>query len=157
MVRTADRTWRPDRTHDAALAPRGEVEQDIFGTGWAFPIGLDGRSGVALTSGLQTIERSIRLILQTAKGERVMRPEFGSDLNLLVFAESNATTAGSADFYVREALDMWEPRIEVENVRVDWSQNNQGLMLIEITYRVKQTNDVRNLVFPFYTIPEGGE
>jgi phage baseplate assembly protein W len=86
-----------------------------------------------------------------------MRPMFGSEIHLLTFAENNATTAGLADFYVRQALAHCEPRIEVENVSVSFAQANRGIMLIEITYRVKATNDRRNLVFPFYAIPEEEE
>jgi phage baseplate assembly protein W len=130
---------------------------DFVGRGWVFPIGLDIRGRIALTTGFESIERSIRLILQTARGERVMRPQFGSDLHRLVFAENNATTAGLGDFYVRQALARWEPRIEVENVGVSWSEADRGAMVLNITYRIKATNDRRNLVFPFYAIPEEEE
>jgi phage baseplate assembly protein W len=127
---------------------------DFIGRGWAFPVGLDLRGRVEITSGTGTIERAIRVILQTVRGARVMRPQFGSDLHLLVFAENNATTAGLADFYVRRALARWEPRIEVENVALSWADADQGAMSIDITYIVKATNDRRNLVFPFYAIPQ---
>jgi uncharacterized protein len=127
---------------------------DFIGRGWAFPVGLDLRGRVELTTGTGTIERAIRVILQTVRGARVMRPQFGSDLHLLAFAENNATTAGLADFYVRRALARWEPRIEVENVAVSWADVDQGAMSIDITYIVKATNDRRNLVFPFYAIPQ---
>jgi phage baseplate assembly protein W len=127
---------------------------DFVGRGWAFPVGLDLRGRVALTSGVESIERAIRLILQTVRGERVMRPQFGSDLHLLVFAENNATTAGLADFYVRQALARWEPRIDVENVAVSFGDADRGAMMIDISYKIKATNDRRNLVFPFYVIPE---
>ncbi len=132
-----------------------EEDQDIVGRGWAFPVGTDVRGRIAMTRGPgETIERAIRLILQTVKGERPMRPEFGSDLHLLVFAENNAATAGRAEYYVREALARWEPRIVVETVDVSFSETSRGIMLIDIDYRVKATNDMRNLVFPFYSIPE---
>lgn len=134
------------------IAPDGTI--DIIGAGWAFPVRTDIRGRIAMVRGEDTIERAIRLILQTIKGERVMRPEFGSDLHLLVFAENSPTTAGLADYYVRTALARWEPRIEVENVEVDFGELDLGRMLINITYRVKSTNDIRNLVFPFYAIPE---
>jgi phage baseplate assembly protein W len=127
---------------------------DFVGRGWVFPVGLDLRGRVGLTTGFESIERSIRLILQTARGERVMRPQFGSDLHRLVFAENNATTAGLADFYVRQALARWEPRIDVENVLVSWSEADRGAMVLNILYRIKATNDRRNLVFPYYAIPE---
>lgn len=127
---------------------------DFVGRGWAFPVSLDLRGRIALTNGFESIERAIRLILQTARGERVMRPQFGSDLHKLVFAENNATTAGLADFYVRQALARWEPRIEVENVAVSRAEAERGALVLTITYRIKATNDRRNLVFPFYAIPE---
>lgn len=127
---------------------------DFVGRGWAFPVGLDLRGRIALTNGFESIERAIRLILQTARGERVMRPQFGSDLHKLVFAENNPTTAGLADFYVRQALARWEPRIEVENVAVSRPDAERGALVLTISYRIKATNDRRNLVFPFYAIPE---
>jgi phage baseplate assembly protein W len=139
---------------DRRSSSNGQAEQDIIGRGWAFPVRTDIRGRVKLTSTEETIERAIRLVLQTVKGERVMRPEFGSDLHRLVFAENNATTAGQADFYVRQALARWEPRIEVLKVDVSWSGSHRGIMLLDISYRVKATNDMRNLVFPFYAIPE---
>ena len=144
-----ERHWDPAR---AGTALDGTI--DIIGVGWAFPVRPDVRGGVAMVRGIDTIERAIRLILQTVKGERVMRPEFGSDLHRLVFAENSPTTVGLAEYYVRTALARWEPRIEVLAVRVDWTEMGLGKMLIEIDYRVKATNDVRNLVFPFYAIPE---
>ena len=143
---------RPFAAPPPGTAPDGTI--DIIGTGWAFPVRPDIRGRIAMVRGDDTLERAIRLILQTIKGERVMRPEFGSDLHLLVFAENSPTTAGLADYYVRTALARWEPRIEVENVDVDFREMNLGRMLINITYRVKSTNDMRNLVFPFYAIPE---
>ena len=130
---------------------------DILGAGLAFPLAVDRRGGIALARDEKDVEQAISIILSTAPGERPMRPEFGSDLHLLVFADIGPTTAGRADFFVRQALARWEPRIEVEDVRVEWSQQDRGVMLIEIGYRELSTNDVRNLVFPFYAIPEGEE
>lgn len=139
---------------DGRVSYNGHEDQDIVGRGWGFPISTDIRGRIKLTGGADTVERAIRLVLQTVKGERVMRPEFGSDLHLLVFAENNATTVGQADYYVREALARWEPRIEVLSVEVSFAESNRGIMLIDIGYRIKSTNDIRNLVFPFYAIPE---
>jgi uncharacterized protein len=127
---------------------------DFVGRGWVFPVRLDPRGRVALTSGTESIERSIRLILQTVRGARVMRPQFGSDLHELVFAENNPTTAGLADFHVRRALARWEPRIEVDEVKVTWVDSDVGGMSISIAYVIKASNDRRNLVFPFYEIPQ---
>ena len=82
-----------------------------------------------------------------------MRPTFGCQIHELIFAPNDSTTAGLAAYYVREALAMWEPRIEVTDVQVDIDPDNQERMLITIDYDIKATHDSRSLVFPFYHIP----
>lgn len=134
--------------------PYDDKRLDFAGRGWAFPVGLDLRGRIGLTSGVEVIERAMKLILMTVPGSRVMRPQFGSELHELVFAENNATTAGLADFYVRRALARWEPRVDVEEVGMSWADAERGVLSITIGYRIKATNDRRNLVFPFYGIPE---
>ncbi len=89
---------------------------DLLGVGWAFPVGVDARGRIALVRHKFDIEEAIRIILETPKGQRVMRPEFGSNLHDLIFAPNNATTAGLAAYYVEEALGMWEPRITLLEV-----------------------------------------
>ena len=89
---------------------------DIIGRGWAFPPGLDHRGRIATVAGEDEIEQSIRIILTTSPGQRVMRPEFGCRLNEIVFAPNNAQTAAQAERFVRLALGRWEPRIQVEQV-----------------------------------------
>lgn len=128
---------------------------DIIGRGWAFPPRIDAQ-GIVLTGSQNEIEQAIRIILETTPGERVMRPTFGSRLHELVFAPNNAETAAQAARYVREALGMWEPRIRVLNVV---ALPNEGAtaatrLTLQIEYEVKQTNDRRALVYPFYLIPE---
>lgn len=130
------------------------MESDFLGRGWAFPVGVNNRGGMALASGQTDIEQSIRIILETAPGERVMRPEFGCGLHRLVFAPNSPTTAGLVDYHVREALGRWEPRIEVERVNIRPDERRDAVLLIDIQYRVRSTNDRRNLVYPFYRIPE---
>lgn len=98
------------------------------------------------------------MILLTRKGERPMRPGFGSELHSLIYQPNDATTCGLARRYVREALAMWEPRIAVLDVfaepgRDDLSNNGNERLMIDIRYRTLATNSERNLVFPFYTIP----
>ena len=83
----------------------------------------------------------------------MMRPEFGCHIHELVFAPNNAATAGLAARYVEDALLMWEPRIQVEEVRASFDGDDESRLLIEVLYEVKATNDSRSLVFPFYTIP----
>jgi phage baseplate assembly protein W len=126
---------------------------DFLGTGWAFPVSVDKRGRVALSRQEQDIEQDIQMIVMTPKGQRMMRPEFGCHIHELMFAPNNAATAGLAARYVEEALAMWEPRIEVEEVRASFDGDDESRLLIEVLYEVKATNDPRSLVFPFYTIP----
>jgi uncharacterized protein len=126
---------------------------DFLGTGWAFPVRIDARGRVALARQERDIEEAIIMILLTPKGQRVMRPEFGCQIHELIFAPNDLTTAGLAAYYVQEALAMWEPRIEVENVDVNPDEQNTDRLLIMIDYSIKATHDRRSLVFPFYRIP----
>jgi len=131
---------------------------EIIGSGLAFPLQVDRRGGIALARDEQDIDQAIMLILGTAPGERPMRPEFGCGIHDLVFATADGATAGHISREVRAALDRWEPRIDVADVVVAFDSVDVGTLYIEIHYTVKSTNDQRNLVFPFYTIPsEEGE
>jgi uncharacterized protein len=127
--------------------------KDFLGTGWAFPPRLDNRGRVALVTGDEAIARSIKIILGTQIGERVLRPTFGSRLYELVFAPANPSTFGLAEMYVEEALSFWEPRINVNEVTAYIDAENQERICITINYQVKATHDERSLVFPFYRIP----
>jgi phage baseplate assembly protein W len=126
---------------------------EFVGSGLAFPVRIDPTGSVALVSDHAEIRESIRLILGTAQGERPMRPEFGCGIHDLVFAPANASTAGQAAYAVQVALNRWEPRITVQDIDVTFEQNGVGVMYIGITYTIRGTNDPRNLVFPFYTLP----
>ncbi len=127
-----------------------EINKDLLGTGWTFPLQVDNRGGISLSKGDDGIVGSIRIILGTARGERRMRPNFGCDIHTLVFAPNNATTWGLAVHYVEEALGMWEPRIEVMQVDPQPDPEDPSRLLINIKYRIKATNDARNIVYPFY-------
>lgn len=129
-------------------------QNDFLGQGWRFPFGVDGRGGISMSRGEKDIETAIIIILSTSKGERVMRPEFGASIADMVYQPNNATTAGLLAYHVREALARWEPRIEVMEVDARPHPQEPGQMLIDISYRVKATNDERNLVYPFYLIPK---
>ena len=100
------------------------------------------------------IAEAIRIILGTSVGERPMRPEFGSRIYEFVFDEADAATASRLAFAVREALERWEPRIDLDAVDVTVDDANRNLLYIDINYHIKDDNDPRNLVFPFYVIPE---
>ena len=128
----------------------GKVIEDVLGTGFRFPMGLDGRGGIAMTSQESDIEASIRIILGTARGERRMRPTFGSRIHELVFAPDNASTWGLMQEYVQDALEQWEPRIEVLSVDAAADPDDAATLLVNILYQVKATSDERSLVYPFY-------
>ena len=127
--------------------------KSFLGKGWGFPISTNARGGITLLAGEDDIESAIKIILLTSKGERVMRPEFGSSLNDHVFSPNNRSTHGLIAHEIREALEMWEPRIELREISVEPHPDDLACVLIEISFLVKATNDDRNLVFPFYIIP----
>jgi uncharacterized protein len=130
---------------------------DIIGTGVAFPLRVDRRGGIALSSGDDDVREAIALILGTAPGDRPMRPEFGCGIHNYIFESIDAYALGKVEYEIREALDRWEPRAEILDVDVDLARADEGVLLIDITYVLRATNDVRNLVYPFYVIPEEPE
>jgi phage baseplate assembly protein W len=130
------------------------MANEIIGRGWAFPLKIDTQGGISLTSDRNEIEQSIKIILQTEIGQRVMRPRFGSRLHELVFAPNNEQTAALARRYVEEALRMWEPRINKLDINVTPDPQEAWCLLIEINFTVKSINDRRSLVYPFYLIQE---
>src|SRR3954454_6688273 len=129
----------------------------FVGRGIAFPLGRDASGRLALVSGSADVERSIRLVLATYPRERPMRPDFGSTVLDHVFAPADATTAGRLAHAVRTALERWEPRIDLDDVVVHLDGAEEGVLYLDIAYRLRGTNDPRNLVFPFYVIPEHEE
>ncbi|QDB79131.1 GPW/gp25 family protein [Georgenia sp. 311] len=126
---------------------------DFIGRGFGWPLRVDHTGAIRLTEGAEDLERSIRMVLLTAPGERLMRPQFGCRIWDLLFEPVNANLLGLVSQAVRDALAQWEPRVEVEDVRPVQDDTDSALVRIEITYRVKATNDRRNLVYPFYVIP----
>jgi phage baseplate assembly protein W len=126
---------------------------EIIGSGLAFPLQVDRRGGIALARDETDIEQAIELILGTAPGERPMRPEFGCGVHDFVFDSVDASTVGKMEEAIRDALDRWEPRVIVQTVEFDLSYVGEGRLVIDIGFRVRVTNTLRNLVYPFYVIP----
>ena len=127
---------------------------DFIGKGIMFPMRVNQSGSIALTTGADDLGSSIRMVLATAPGERLMRPQFGCRIWELMFEPINANTIGLMGVAVREALGRWEPRIDVEDVEVVPDTSSDGRVDIRITYRTRATNDHRNLVYPFYVIPK---
>jgi uncharacterized protein len=139
------------------------MTKELIGQGWAFPPRINARGGINMIDERDELDQSIRIILSTPLGQRVMRPNFGSRLNDLVFAPNNSQTMAQARRYVEEALGMWEPRILVTQVKVSQAETpphssqtmgqvtpERSTLVITIDYEEKTTHDRRSLVYPFY-------
>ena len=126
------------------------MSSEFLGVGWQFPVQADASGQIVMARYEESVRQAIWTILGTARGERVMRPDFGCGIHDLVFAVNSAGTAGRVISEVRQALVLWEPRIDVLDVAVlpDGAQSN--LLLIKIDYQVRATNSRFNLVYPFY-------
>jgi len=124
-------------------------EPDYIGAGFAFPLRVNVQGGVQLSAAEPNIEESIIIILRTDLGERVYRPNFGSRLSDLVFEPLSIQTLLLIRRYVEEALEMWEPRIILKQVRAE-PDPIRGKVDIVIEYQPKNSADIRSLVYPFY-------
>lgn len=127
-----------------------DPQKAFLGVGWAFPPCIEADGAVSLVAYEEDIRQSIRIILGTNPGERVMRPEFGAGLNAFLFESVSFSTMQRVKQRVQEALIDWEPRIDVEEVRVQNDRSEPGKLTINIEYRVRATNTRGNLVYPFY-------
>ena len=129
------------------------MSQEYLGVGWRYPVQIEDGE-IALSRYAEDVREAIWIILSTAPGERVMRPDFGCGIHEYVFAPNNATTRGQIAYQVRAALAKWEPRIDILDVRVESSSDEENLLLVRVDYRVRSNNTFHNLVYPFY-IQEG--
>src|SRR5690349_17417907 len=125
-----------------------EESADFVGSGWAFPLRVNERGGIEMSRGARDVDEAIRLILSTPVGERRMRPTFGCAVHDLVFAPNDSTTHGLIQHYVVEALGLWEPRIDVQEVRLHHDPDEPGTVRVNVGYVVRATNEQRNLVYP---------
>lgn len=126
------------------------MSKPFLGIGVGFPLALDARHAIVRAEYEESVRQSIWIILGTAKGERVMRPEFGCGIHDLVFENMSAGTVGRINRAVHEALLRLEPRITVTNVDVRAGGGEGNVLLISIDYEVRATNNAFNLVYPFY-------
>ena len=132
------------------------MANNLIGKGWAFPFRVAGYGGIELVADGRELDESIAIILGTSPGERVMRPQFGCRIHELVFHPLNSEILGLAERFVRESLNRWEPRIELESVdvEIDELEHARGRLNINVSYTVLATKDERSLVYPFYVIEQ---
>ncbi len=126
------------------------MSAEFKGTGWAFPVRPDLGGGLGYTSGDANIEQSLLLLLRTVQGERVMRPSFGTKARDLVFAPGSVQNMRLLETTVSEAIRDFEPRVIAEQVHAELDPRDDTVAVVNVTYRVRQTNTRDNLVFPFY-------
>ncbi len=122
----------------------------ILGNGWKFPLEFDSKGSIACSGYEDSIRESIILILSTSKGERVMRPDFGSGIHEYVFQVINTSSLALIKSSIQEALRTYEPRIEVTDISINTESVSNGVLKISVDYTVIQTNNQFNLVYPFY-------
>jgi uncharacterized protein len=126
---------------------------DFIGIGFKFPIKVNPRGGLSWSGGADRIADAIWIVLATAPGERVMRPTFGAGMQNHVFDPNSPVARTQLAATISDALTRWEPRISL--VRVDVQQGDEpSLVNVSIDYTIRTTNELFNLVFPFY-VQEG--
>ena len=129
------------------------VDKSFLGTGWGFPPEFNKYGSVRIVSAEEDIRESLYILLSTDPGERVMQPTYGCGLKTQIFEEISETAVTVIVDLIKRAILFFEPRILVENIRVD-SDNSEdilnGLIKINITYIVRATNNRHNIVYPFY-------
>ena len=124
--------------------------KDFLGRGIAFPVGVDAYGALATSGHEDNISEAIKIILGTAIGERLMRPEFGCRIHDLIFHPVNPNTCALASISVREAIPKREPRVEEVQVYVYPDPTAENAILVNIEYRVRRTNNLHNMVYPFF-------
>lgn len=132
------------------MADSTRHDPGFLGRGWAFPVVASPVGQIDYAAGEAAIEQSIRILLGTSPGERVMRPELGCGIWDLVMEPNTPQLHGRVQVRVRDALMRWEPRIDVLGVRVDAQEEQKNVLLIRIDYRVRGNNAAYNLVYPFF-------
>jgi len=126
------------------------MAKEFLGVGWKFPVQLNDQDEIAMSRYEEDVQEAIWIILSTAPGERLMLPDFGCGIHEFVFAPNNTRTAGLISFHVERALNRWEPRIDLLEVKVRPDAGNPSMLLVNIDYKVRTTDSRFNLVYPFY-------
>ena len=131
------------------------MKKEFLGTGWSFPIVLETDGRIVLSAENEDIREAIVLILSTAPGERVMRPEFGCGIHEYVFSVINSSNLLLIGDEVKRALVLYEPRITVDNIQIQPNESDGSRLMIHIEYTVLSSNSRFNMVYPFYLTEKG--
>lgn len=123
---------------------------DFLGRGFKIPRGLDDKGLIEMSEYEDDVREAIHIILNTAKGERLMHPDFGCGIKNYTFSVMSTATISLIKHTIREALVTWEPRIEVKEIELSRERLSEGILLIDIAYTIRKTNNMFNFVYPFY-------
>lgn len=130
------------------------MKKEFLGTGWKFPVSLEGGT-FELVEEDKDIREAILIILSTTPGERVMRPEFGCGIHNYVFSVINSSNLLMIENEVTKALTLYEPRVNIEVVKAEPDSSEGGKLLVHIEYTVRSSNSRFNMVYPFYLTEKG--
>ncbi|MCB9764010.1 MAG: GPW/gp25 family protein [Alphaproteobacteria bacterium] len=127
------------------------IDQEYLGRGWSFPFGFDSADGgVSMSTGEENIRQCIAIILSTKPGERQMLPTFGCRIHELLFAPNTKATSALIAHHVREALALWEPRIEVTDVNAHPGPN--GTVEVRVDYVITATRATQSITQALSTV-----
>lgn len=126
--------------------------QSFLGRGWCFPIRFSNGaiSPTIMVEEEEDIRQSLHIILSTRLGERVIRPDFGTALHNMVYHNMDLTARTQLKAAIEKAILYWEPRITLNKVSFDMSEERSGRLSILLEYTVRQTNSRGNIVYPYY-------
>lgn len=125
------------------------LDNSFLGRGWSFPVSFSEQGRVKMSEYEDDIEESLRILLMTYPGERVMQPEFGSRLRNFCFESFSLRVETLMQDEICKAILLNEPRVDVEKVEIE-PMENVSVLRINVAYVIRSTNSRRNLVFPFY-------
>jgi hypothetical protein len=127
------------------------INNAFLGRGWSFPPTFTKeREEVEMSSEEQDIHESIEILLSTRVGERIMKPEYGCNLDELIFNPIDRNLITYVKRLVESAIILYEPRVKLERVIINTERQSEGVIIIELDYLIKTVNSRRNLVYPFY-------
>jgi hypothetical protein len=132
------------------------VSDGFLGVGWAFPVLPDPTGGLRYATGEASIQDCLLVLLQTAVGERVMRPDFGTTAPSLVFAPGSPANLRMLESSISDAIYAYEPRVQLDSVVAEPTPGEQNQVVVSVNYRIRRTNTKANLVFPYYLDSLGG-